>query len=35
VAAHWDDWDFSKVVTVGGDRDRVVFAWNRDTPNVG
>jgi hypothetical protein len=35
VTAHWDDWDFSKDVTVGGDRDRVVFAWNRDTPNVG
>jgi hypothetical protein len=35
VTAHWDDWDFSKDVTIGGDRDRVVFAWNRETPNVG
>ena len=34
VTAHWDDWDFSKDVTIGGDRDRVVFAWERGTPNV-
>jgi len=34
VTAHWDDWDFSKNVTIGGDRDRVVFAWKRETPPV-
>ena len=32
VTAHWDDWNFSKQVTIGGDRDRVVFAWDKDTP---
>jgi len=35
VTARWDDWDFSKDVTIGGERDRVVFAWNRETPNIG
>ena len=35
VTAHWDDWDFSKNVTIGTDRDRVVFAWKRNTSNVG
>jgi len=34
VTAHWDDWDFSKNVTIGGDRDRVMFAWKRETPRV-
>ena len=32
VTAHWDDWSFSKQVTIGNDRDRVVFAWEKDTP---
>jgi len=35
VTAHWDDWNFSKDVTIGAGHDRVVFAWKRDTPNVG
>lgn len=35
VTAHWDQWDFSKDVTIGGKRDRVVFAWSRDTPKFG
>lgn len=34
VTAHWDDWDFSKEVTIGGARDRVVFAWERGTPGL-
>ena len=35
VTAHWDDWDFSRKVTIGPERDRVVFAWTRDTPALG
>jgi hypothetical protein len=35
VTAHWDQWDFSKDITIGTDRDRVVFAWKRGTPNTG
>ena len=32
VTAHWEDWDFSRDVAIGGDRDRVVFAWDKATP---
>jgi hypothetical protein len=36
VTAHWDNWNFSKDLDIGDARDRVVFAWKRDTPsNVG
>jgi len=31
VTAHWDDWNFSKDLAIGDGRDRVVFAWKRDT----
>ena len=29
VTTHWDAWDFSRPVTLGGDRERVVFDWKR------
>ncbi|HEX4331963.1 MAG TPA: hypothetical protein VH040_07485 [Usitatibacter sp.] len=36
VTAHWDNWNFSKDLAIGDARDRVIFAWKRDTPsNVG
>ncbi|HXF80417.1 MAG TPA: hypothetical protein VN598_16240 [Usitatibacter sp.] len=36
VTAHWDDWNFSRDLAIGDARDRVIFAWKRDTPsNIG
>jgi hypothetical protein len=36
VEVRWDAWTFSKDVTLGGERERVVFAWWRDrTPAKG
>jgi len=29
VTTHWDAWDFSRPVTIGDDRARVVFDWKR------
>ena len=33
VTAHWDNWNFSKDLAIGNGRDRVVFAWKRDSDN--
>jgi hypothetical protein len=33
VTAHWGDWNFSKELAIGNGRDRVVFAWKRDSDN--
>ena len=33
VTAHLDDWNFSKDLAIGNGRDRVVFAWKRDSDN--
>lgn len=35
VTAHWDAWDFSKPVTLGDERERVVFEWKRGGETVG
>ena len=35
ITTHWDAWDFSKPVTLGDDRQRVVFEWKRDNATVG
>jgi len=32
VATKWDAWDFAKRVTLGDDRERVVFQWKRENP---
>jgi hypothetical protein len=29
VTTKWDDWSFSRRVTIGDDRERVVFEWAR------
>lgn len=35
VTTHWDAWDFSKPVTLGDERERVVFEWKRGSEAVG
>ena len=35
VTTHWDAWDFSKPVTLGDERERVVFEWKRGAETVG
>ena len=35
VTTKWDAWTFSRPVTIGDDRDRVVFEWKRDGPRLG
>jgi hypothetical protein len=30
VTTHWDAWSFSRPVTLGDDRERVVFEWKRE-----
>ncbi|MGZ5040994.1 MAG: hypothetical protein ACXWG1_08710 [Usitatibacter sp.] len=36
VTTQWDDWTFSRPVTIGADRERVVFAWKREeAPSAG
>lgn len=35
VTTHWDAWDFSKPVTLGDERERVVFEWRRGGETVG
>ena len=32
VSTRWDAWSFSREVKIGGDRQRVVFAWSTPTP---
>ena len=35
VTTHWDSWSFTKPVTIGADRSRVVFAWKKlSRPNL-
>ena len=29
VSTHWDSWTFTKPVTIGPDRSRVVFEWKK------
>lgn len=35
VTTHWDAWSFSRPVTVGDDRERVVFEWKREPLSPG
>lgn len=35
VTTHWDAWDFSKPVTLGDERERVVFEWKRGSAAAG
>lgn len=32
VTTKWDSWTFSRSVTLGDDRARVVFEWKRESP---
>ncbi len=32
VTTHWDSWSFTKPVTLGGERRRVVFEWKKPAP---
>lgn len=31
ISTRWDAWSFSRPVTIGGERQRVVFAWSKPT----
>jgi len=33
VSTRWDAWSFSRPVTIGGGRQRVVFAWSKPAPS--
>lgn len=35
VTTKWDAWEFSEPVTLGDERERVVFDWKRETPGAG
>ena len=35
VTTKWDDWTFSRPVTIGADRQRVVFSWERLPSRIG
>ena len=32
VSTRWDAWSFSREVRIGGERQRVVFAWSEPGP---